>query len=124
MRRSFLFPTLLLAVPFPAANAQPPRQQTTPIISPEVHPARTVPSRPRAAKATEAAVPGDWPGGPKPMTKDAQGVWSVTLGPLEPNLYGYGILVEGVRMADPGNAAVKPMRSPTTSILDVPGEKP
>ncbi len=123
-RRSFLYPALLLAVPLTAINAQPPRQQNAPIISPEVRADRTVTFRLRAPKATEVAVSGEWPGGNKPMTKDAQGIWSVTVGPLEPNLYGYGILVEGVRMADPGNAAVKPMRSPTTSILDVPGDKP
>jgi enterochelin esterase-like enzyme len=38
-----------------------------------------------------------------PMTKDANGVWSVTIGPLEPNLYGYGFIVDGAKIADPAN---------------------
>jgi enterochelin esterase family protein len=119
LMRRYLFVTLL----FPAiASAQPPRQ--APTVSPEVNPDRSVTFRLRAPKATEVAVSGEWPGGTKPMTKDDQGVWSVTVGPLAPELYGYGFVIDGVRTADPGNPAVKPMRSPTTSILDVPGEKP
>lgn len=58
------------------------------------------------------------------MTKDDQGVWSVTLGPLDPELYGYGFTIDGFRTADPMNREVKPMRSPTTSILEIPGKPP
>jgi len=58
------------------------------------------------------------------MTKDDQGVWSVTLGPLDPELYGYGFTIDGFRTADPMNREVKPMRSPTTSILEIPGNPP
>jgi enterochelin esterase-like enzyme len=38
-----------------------------------------------------------------PMTKDADGVWSVTIGPVKPNLYGYGFIVDGAKVADPAN---------------------
>ena len=37
------------------------------------------------------------------MTKDANGVWSVTLGPFEPNLYEYLFKVDGCVFTDPGN---------------------
>ncbi len=31
------------------------------------------------------------------MTKDAKGLWSVTLGPLEPNLYEYQFNLDGAK---------------------------
>jgi enterochelin esterase family protein len=58
------------------------------------------------------------------LAKDEQGVWSVTVGPLAPEIYGYAFSVDGLRMADPVNPALKPMRSPTTSILELIGQPP
>ncbi len=109
------------------AQTPPPTNRpafTPPPVSPEVHPDRTVTFRVKASNAKEVSVSGEWPGGTKPMTKDDQGVWSVTVGPLEPDLYGYNLSIDGFRTADPANASVKPMRSPTTSILEVPGNPP
>ncbi len=103
-------------------NTPPFRGVSPPVISPEVHPDRTVTFRVRAPKAGEVTVSGEF--GNKPLTNDGTGLWSVTLGPLEPDLYGYNFSVDGFRALDPANVLVKPMRSPTTSILDVPGEKP
>ena len=34
------------------------------------------------------------------MTKDANGMWSVTLGPFEPNLYEYLFKVDGCVFTD------------------------
>jgi enterochelin esterase family protein len=78
----------------------------------------------RAPKANEVTVSGEWGGQPQALTKDEQGVWSATIGPLAPEIYGYSFSVDGLRIADPGNSALKPMRSPTTSILEVPGQPP
>jgi hypothetical protein len=95
-----------------------------PAISPEVLPDRRVTFRLRAPQAKEVSVTGEWGGPPQALTKDEQGVWSITIGPLPAELYGYSFSVDGLRIADPGNPAVKPMRSPTTSILEVPGKPP
>ena len=108
------------AAPAPAAR----RAQTPPIVSPQVNADRTATFRVRAPKATEVSVSGEWPKGNTPMTKGEDGVWSVTVGPLEPDLYGYSLVIDGFRTIDPANSQVKPMRSPTTSILDVPGATP
>jgi enterochelin esterase family protein len=116
--------SLGLSPAFAATNTPPTRSGPVPVISPEVHPDCTVTFRLHAPKAGEVTVSGEWPGGPKAMTKNDQGVWSVTLGPLEPDLYGYGFSVDGFRTLDPANPSVKPMRSPTTSILDVPAAQP
>jgi enterochelin esterase family protein len=37
------------------------------------------------------------------MTKDEQGLWSITVGPLEPDFYSYTFVLDGVRIPDPGN---------------------
>ena len=95
-----------------------------PVYSPEIGEDRKVTFRLRAPKAEEVAVYGEWGGQPVAMTKGEDEVWSATVGPLEPELYGYGFVVDGVRLADPGNPKLKPMRSPATSILDIPGEPP
>jgi enterochelin esterase-like enzyme len=117
MKRNILTTFCLLAS-FLHAQDRP-----APIVSPEVHADRTVTFRLRAPQAREVSVSGEWGEG-KPLTKDDSGIWSVTLGPLAPDLYGYGFSVDGLRVLDPANTAIKPMRSNSTSILDVPGAKP
>ena len=55
------------------------------------------------------------------MTQELFGLWTVTLGPLEPNLYEYSFNLDGVVIADPGNATPKPEWQVKTSLLLVPG---
>src|SRR6516164_2814550 len=55
------------------------------------------------------------------MTKDTNGLWSATLGPLEPNLYEYQFNLDGRKITDPGNDMPKPQRQVDTSLLLVPG---
>jgi hypothetical protein len=48
-----------------------------------------------------------WPQGARvPMTKDAEGSWTVTIGPLKPELYNYAFVVDGVYALDPVNPLV------------------
>ena len=58
------------------------------------------------------------------MTKNVNGLWSVTLGPLEPNLYEYQFLLDGRKITDPGNDMPKPQRQVDTSLLLIPGTPP
>src|SRR5260370_34112349 len=58
------------------------------------------------------------------MTKDANGLWSVTLGPFEPNLYAYQFSLDGRKITDPGNDMPKPQRQAGTSLLLIPGTPP
>jgi len=102
----------------PARRFAPPQP-----ISPEVHADRTITFRVRAPNATNVSVSGEWPGA-KPMTKDDNGNWSVTVGPLAPELYSYSFSIDGFQTLDPGNPAVKPGRSPRTSMVEVPGQPP
>ena len=84
-----------------AAIAQQPQRPT--FVSPEVLPDGRVITRLWAPAATEVLLSGDWMG-PQPavtLVKDSSGVWTATVGPLEPNLYSYAFIVNGVRADDP-----------------------
>ena len=58
----------------------------------------------------------------QPMEKDASGDWSVTVGPVEPNLYPYHFVVDGLNVADPGNAALFPNERFKSSLIDIPAK--
>ena len=91
------------------------------LLSPEVRSDRTVVFRlraPDAAKVTLAFA------GSKPMSKDDAGVWTATVGPLEPEIYQYNFVVDGVRILDPANPNLKNGRALDASIVEVPGNPP
>jgi enterochelin esterase family protein len=56
-----------------------------------------------------------------PMTKQASGIWAVTIGPLDPNLYSYGFLVDSARIADPANRDIWSGPTSAWSNVFVPG---
>ena len=58
------------------------------------------------------------------MTRDSNGIWRVTLGPIVPDLYEYSFSVDGVVISDPGWAYQKPQRQVNTSLLLIPGNPP
>jgi enterochelin esterase-like enzyme len=88
------------AAPTPGAAARP-----APLRSPDIHPDRTVTFRLLAPKASEVTLNGSWDSGTNlKMTKDEAGIWSTTIGPLAPQLWGYWFMVDGVKALDPNNA--------------------
>jgi enterochelin esterase-like enzyme len=58
------------------------------------------------------------------MTKDSNGLWTATLGPLEPNAYVYQFSLDGLKIADPGNPMPLPLRHVDKSLLLIPGTPP
>jgi len=116
---------ILMAAQAPTkAPATKSRQGFAAVRSPQVQADRKVTFRLRAPKASEVVVAGQWPNGRAVMTKDANDVWSVTVGPIAPGVWEYNFQVDGVQMIDPGNPAIKPMREPRTSILHIAGQPP
>ncbi len=109
----------------PAAAQEPGARRGTGIVSPEVAADRRVTFRLRAPEAKVVTVSGDF-GSDANMQKGDDGIWSVTVGPLAPEMYVYFFSVDGVRLTDPNNAQVKIgyVTSTTTSLLTVPGDKP
>ena len=100
-------------------------QQPAPPVSPQVHPDGRVTFRIRAPKASKVEVSGDWkPGQLEEMTKDADGVWSATLGPFEPSIYIYSFTLDGLAIADPVNPRVKLRARTSASLVEIPAQTP
>lgn len=112
--------TLLLSAT--AALAQPSRPP--PVESPVVHTDRTVTFRLRAPNAQKVELSGQFLKGNQPMQKDEAGVWSLTVGPVEPNLYPYNFVVDGLAVADPANPDLFPNERFKPSLVDIPGDAP
>jgi enterochelin esterase family protein len=107
---------LLLAAPALPVWSQAPQA----VRSPEVSSDHRVTFRLRALNAKEVFLARE--GAQRlAMQKDEQGVWSVTTDPLEPDVYGYSFVVDGVGMIDPGNPLMKPNLLNTQSAAHVPG---
>src|SRR4051812_10295494 len=96
------------------------------VRSPEIAPDRTVTFRLRAPAATEVTVAGEFMKGAKPLQKSTDGIWSITVGPLDPEIYNYNFTIDGVKTIDPGNPNVKTGSTPSTisSILEIAGATP
>jgi enterochelin esterase family protein len=94
-------------------------------VSPEVLPDRRVTFRLAAPHAGEVTLSGDWVAQGRAaagaLSRDGQGVWSITIGPLVPDVYSYSFSVDGVRTVDPDNPQVKPGLRFAESLFEVPG---
>ena len=102
-------------------------QESAPkVVSPEIGPDRQVTFRVLAPQAREVVLTGEFLKGPKPFTKTENGVWSVTVGPIDPEIYNYNFTIDGVRTIDPANPDVKTGSTPSTisSVLEVRGDRP
>jgi enterochelin esterase-like enzyme len=105
-----LLPLACLAQPRPPA-----------VRSPDVHADHTVTFRLAASQASEVRLTGDLVEMPQTLsreTADPKGVWTITIGPLRPDLYSYRFSVDGVAAVDPSNQA-----RPAT-MFAVPGKGP
>ena len=60
------------------------------------------------------------------MTKGADGIWTVTVGPLAPDIYTYAFNVDGVVALDPRNVNTKYGYGNfgAVSVVEVPGDGP
>ena len=83
---------------------------SAPLNSPDVRDDRTVTFRLKAPAAKEVRLVGvailialGRPGAGLPFTKGEDGIWTLTVGPLRPDIYAYHFDVDGVRIADPSN---------------------
>src|SRR5579871_1209279 len=60
---------------------------------------------------------------PGQMTKGENGIWEVTLGPLEPGAYRYNFNVDGVTVIDPRNPSISESNTNVWSLVVVPGSE-
>ncbi len=98
--------------------------QTPPVISPEVAADRHVTFRVLAPKAEAVRLAaGDIPGNGQgvEMAKGTNGVWEITIGPVDPGAYRYNFNVDGVSVIDPRNPAVSESNQNVWSLVYMPG---
>ena len=98
--------------------------QTPQIVSPEISPDHRVTFRihapeARAIRLTGSDIPGV--GQTTQLVKNDQGVWEVTLGPLDAGAYRYNFNVDGVATIDPRNPAISESNNNVWSLVYVPG---
>lgn len=99
-------------------------QRAAPIVSPEIKDDHSIVFRLRAPKVESVAVRGQWDRQQVAMTRDADGVWSLGVPEVKAGVWEYSFIVDGLTMVDPSNPSMKPQRSPSASILHVPGTPP
>jgi len=94
------------------------------VISPQVHADKKVTFSYLAPDAKEVKLSGQFLKAAISMTKGASGIWSVTVGPVKPDIYPYSFIVDGVNVMDPANAEFFPNERFKGSLVDIPGDKP
>lgn len=104
---------------------------SAPLNSPEVRDDRTVTFRLRAPQAQSVQLAGvavltaiGGSGRGVPFEKGADGIWTLTVGPLQPDMYIYYFNIDGVQVADPSNTVAGFTAMPPYSQLVVHGDGP
>jgi len=93
------------------------------VKSPEINADNTVTFRLHAPKAITVQLTGDCVDGVVSMKEDSLGVWSYTTAKLEPELYSYSFIVNGMRMLDPSNIYQNRDVATWTSIFIISDQK-
>jgi enterochelin esterase-like enzyme len=94
------------------------------IKSAEILPDNSVIFRLLSKDAGTVAVSGDWMPGfgtSVPMVKNDTNLWTLTVGPLKPELYSYAFLIDGNRVLDTNNPLVKRDGTRNESMFLIPG---
>jgi enterochelin esterase-like enzyme len=89
-------------------------------IATEVHPDGSVTFRLLAPKADNVQLQCESLANTD-MTQTADGIWSFTTKPLDPDIYTYSFEVDDVRMIDPRNPFIKYNLLDTVSQVEIPG---
>ena len=107
---------------FAFAQAQP--QRPIQVTSPEVQADHKITFRILAPQAEKVRLSGgDMPGmgQGKELTKGENGVWEITIGPIDAGAYRYNFNVNGVTVIDPRNPSISESNNNVWSLVVVPG---
>lgn len=104
---------------------------SAPVNSPEVHDDHTVTFRLRAPNAQKVVLPtgaiytaNGLGNEPIPFVKGDDGIWTLTIGPLKPDMYAYHFNIDGVQVPDPSNTYAAFTAMPPYSQLVIHGNEP
>ncbi len=126
---------VLLALAALPVRAQQAIWGVMPLVSPEIHADNSVTFRFAAPEAGSVRVTGDFlpvrtvttdfgsfdAPGEAELTRNSEGVWEFTTGPLQPELYSYSFIVDGLRMPDPCNVFQIRDTSTITNVFLISG---
>lgn len=94
-------------------------------FSPVVNSDNTITFRLKAPEAKEVSLYfGEWFVQPQAMYKNSDDIWSITIGPVEPQIYAYNFSVDGLMKLDPKNPEVKIGTEIYSSIVEVNAVEP
>ncbi|MCX6307743.1 MAG: alpha/beta hydrolase-fold protein [Bacteroidia bacterium] len=96
------------------------------LVSPEIQSDNKITFRLYAPNSDSVSLIGDWKSEGEArvhLVKDETGLWSATIGPLKPEVYGYTFNVDGVTVIDPSNPLIKRNVKKNTSLLIVSGDE-
>lgn len=112
---------LIIALLVVASASLAHAQQAKPLVSPDILPDGRVTFRLAAPRADEVLLTGEFLDKPQSFARDADGAWSVTVGPISPEIYHYNFTIDGVRTIDPSNPQLKTGSTPSTisSVLEI-----
>jgi len=119
MKHSSYFILVLMLFCLKAEAQRPPA-----ISSPDVHDDNRVTFRYFSPSARKVFVTGEFLQTAVKMEKDDAGIWTVTVPPVEPDIYPYSFWVDSVQISDPNNTFLFANERFKRSILDVSGKKP
>lgn len=108
----------------PAPPPRPAFRMTLVIKSAEILPDNKVTFRLYSKDAAKVSISGEWMqgfGASENLARNDTGLFSITVGPLKPELYAYSFTVDGVRMIDPNNVQVRRDGSRYESFFIIPG---
>jgi enterochelin esterase-like enzyme len=101
------------------------------LISPEVRDDHTITFRVKAPEAQKVELSGGpmllalgLGSRPVPFKKGEDGVWSLTVGPVKPNMYIYKLVIDGMAVPDPNNTLTGFADQPGYSVVVVHGDSP
>ncbi|MBN3581793.1 esterase [Algoriphagus aestuarii] len=99
--------------------------QAPQVISPEVGADNSVTFRVFSPDANKIEINGSWMGfrDKLSLTKGENGVWSVSVDPLEPSMYHYNFFIDGVSAIDPTNPEALRDGTRYASLLMVSGKE-
>lgn len=100
------------------------QQRTPAFVSPEIHADMSVTFRVRAPNAKEVKLDSQITAESQQMTKDENGIWSVTFGPVKPDIYPYCFVIDNIQVADPNNTLIFANERFKFSLVDIPGDQP
>lgn len=119
MKRSLYIVSLSCFVTIIGFAQRPPS-----ISSPEVHNDNTVTFKYYSRTAQKVSLSGEFLSASQAMSRDTSGVWSITVGPVKPDIYPYSFVVDSVQLADPNNTYLFANERFKRSIVEIPGNTP